>query len=260
MLVNCVGERCVAVGGESVMCPSAARRARAAGKLQKYDETREPGNPLFGSVLVLLLQRRLFPPQTKDRRMMFDPVVLYHALYVAFVYSLLAFGATFYRKVIDELEVRQVRLGEDMFFAYDPMNAILLAGFFAALLLFTAIALFVVQPEVLFYVIPLALMINIIQIAWRAHSQRMIVRTLGVVGRSVFADKYRAVPYAAMQMVEIKDKGVWSELVVWYLPDDSRPHTVATFRFRLRHGSAATLLRFIRNRSDAVIHGTPKSQ
>ena len=46
--------------------------------------------------------------------MHFDTIIFYHALYVGFAYSMLAFGATYYRQVVDDLNLQEVSLGEDI--------------------------------------------------------------------------------------------------------------------------------------------------
>lgn len=175
----------------------------------------------------------------------FDLTVFVHAGYVAFVYALVAWGGTYYRQFLDDLDMKEApKLGEDIYFAYDPLGVVLLlvlCGFFCT---FAVLALFVFPLEVRYYVIPLAFAVNIVQLVYRYHRQRFIVKTHGLVSRSIFGSRLRLVPYRSIKKVEYLREPFWHVLIVHFYDTGSRSDLVELHR-RFSRGTLQTVVRTI---------------
>lgn len=153
----------------------------------------------------------------------FDATIFIHAGYVAFVYALVAWGATYYRQLLDDLDVKEaVKMGEDMYLAYDPLGILLILVLCVFFLTFAALALYVFPLEIRYYVIPLAFAVNIVQLSYRYHRQRVVVKTLGIVGKSVFDSKFRVAPYRAIKRMEVQHDLLWNVLILHFYDTGSR--------------------------------------
>ncbi len=167
-----------------------------------------------------------------------------HACYVAFVYALVAWGGTVYRQFLDDLDAKEgVRLGEDLYFAYDPLGVSLILVLFVFFCTFAGLALYVFPTEVRFYVIPLAFAVNIVQLGYRYHKQRFIVKTHGLVGKNIYLERrFRVVPYRAIKQVEFLREPLWDVLILHFYESDSKGTLVEMHR------------RFARNTLKRVLH------
>lgn len=153
----------------------------------------------------------------------FDFTIFMHASYVAFAYALVAWGATYYRQFLDDLDVKEaVKMGEDIYFTYDPFGLLLILVLFIFFLTFAILALYVFPLEVRFYVIPLAFLVNIVQLSYRYHRQRLSVKTLGIVGKSVFDSKFRVAPYRAIKKIETERDTLWDVLILHFYDTGNR--------------------------------------
>ena len=139
----------------------------------------------------------------------FDGRLFLHALYVGMVYSCLAFGATYYRKIADDLEVRKLTLGEEIYSAYNPMAIMGIVGFFVLFLVFAVIALLREKPDLVIYVLPIACAINIVQFFIRAKHQRVLIKSRGVVIRYLFKEGGIGINYIDLMKIEAKKFGTW---------------------------------------------------
>lgn len=153
----------------------------------------------------------------------FDVTIFIHAGYVAFTYALVAWGATYYRQFLDDLDVKEaVKMGEDVYFAYDPLGILIILVLCVFFLTFAALALYVFPLEIRYYVIPLAFAVNIVQLLYRYHRQRLVVKTLGIVGKSVFDSKFRVAPYRAIKRLAIERDTLWNVLVLSFYDTGNR--------------------------------------
>lgn len=167
-----------------------------------------------------------------------DVQTLYYSVYVAFVFAVLLFGALAFRQVLDELDVRRRRVGEDKSSFLDPLAvAIVLAAFFLTLGIFFLV-LHVSEPSIYLYALPLILGVQGMQIAMRVWFQRMQVKTLGMVVRSVLFDRVHVIRYEMLGDVEFRHGSWWIDVVV------STPNE--RVRFRIFRHSAPLLARMIR--------------
>lgn len=162
----------------------------------------------------------------------FDFTIFMHACYVAFVYALIAWGATFYRQFLDDLDVKEaVRLGEDLYFAYDPLGILLILVLCVFFCTFAALALYVFPLEVRYYVIPLAFGVNVAQLGYRYHRQRFVIKTLGMVGKNIYLERrFRVVPYRAVKSVEYIREPMWDVLILHFYDTGSQGTLVEMHR------------------------------
>lgn len=145
--------------------------------------------------------------------MHFDTIVFLHALYVGFVYSMLAFGATYYRQIVDDIDLEEVRLGEDIFLGFTPVIWLSVGAFFFVFCIFTVISLLQSEGNIFLYIIPIACSINIIQLLWRARNQRLMIKTNGIVIRHLLIEGNIPIEFSVMAYVHI------SEYIGWFKVD-----------------------------------------
>ncbi|MBS1538393.1 MAG: hypothetical protein JST20_11675 [Bacteroidetes bacterium] len=139
----------------------------------------------------------------------FDGRLFLHAIYVGMVYSCLAFGATFYRKIADDLEVRKLNMGEEIYSAYNPLALLGISAFAILFFIFTFVALLRDRPALIIYVLPIACAINIIQFLIRAKHQRVMIKSRGVVIRYLFKEGGIGIGYANLRKIEARKFGFW---------------------------------------------------
>jgi len=188
----------------------------------------------------------------------FDAPTFFHALYVAFAYSCLAFGATAYRQIIDNFSIKDsklVKVGEDISFAYDPLMMVWIGAFAALALLFTFIGFFVMgTPHIEMYCVPLGFLINIVQLWYRMKQQRLRIRTFGLIGRNIFEEGLRAINYDHIHLVEVERDPIWNTVSIYYTElDDTEGKNVKTFRRRMTARTLPKLLAMLQQKTTAKI-------
>ncbi len=184
----------------------------------------------------------------------FDPKVLAYACFLAFIYSLLAFGATAFRQMLDEFAAKEVKLGEDLDTAYDPLMIGILCFIFSLILLFIYIALSWDEARIELYVMPLSLGINFVQFFYRMHQQRLQIKTLGMVGRNIFEEGWRLVRYDLIHLVEVETDPVWDTVILYYTEkEEATGKEVKEFRRRMTHSMRKELVRTLETRTTAKI-------
>lgn len=139
----------------------------------------------------------------------FDGRLFLHAFYVGIVYSCLAFGATYYRKIADDLEVRKLSMGEEIYSAYSPLALLGIATFTLLFCIFAVVALLQDTPHLIVYVIPVACAINILQFVIRAKHQRMMIKSKGIVVRYLFKEGGIGIGYDSLRKIIAKKFGSW---------------------------------------------------
>jgi hypothetical protein len=162
-----------------------------------------------------------------------DVQTLYYSAYVAFVFAVLLFGALAFRQILDDLELRRKRVGEDRTAFLDPLAT---AAVLAALLLSLAIGIAVVafhEPSIYWYALPMILGVQGLQMAARVWFQRSQVKTKGLVVRSVLFDKVKVVQFDEVGDVEFRHR-TWRINVIVSTPSER-------VRFRIFPHSAPLL-------------------
>ncbi len=184
----------------------------------------------------------------------FDPRVLSHACFLAFIYALLALGASAYRQILDDFAAKNVKMGEDLDISYDPFMMVILGGILALTALFTWIALAWNEPRIELYVVPLCLLINFMQFYYRMHQQRLQIKTLGLVGRTIFEEGWSVVSYENIHLVEVEQDPIWDTVVMYYTEKaDATGKDAKEFRRRMTHSMRKVLLEALATRTSAKI-------
>lgn len=184
----------------------------------------------------------------------FDPRVLAYACFLAFIYALLALGATAYRQILDDFAAKEVKLGEDLDTSYDPFMILILSGILFLTALFIWIALAWNEARIELYVVPLCLLINFLQFYYRMYQQRLQIKTLGLVGRTIFEEGWSLVRYEQIHLVEVEEDPIWDTVVMYYTDKtNATGKDVLEFRRRLTHAARKTLVEALKTRTDAKI-------
>ncbi len=121
------------------------------------------------------------------------------ALYVTFVTASIGFGALYYRKVVDDLELKSVKLGEELYCLFDPKAFIgigIFAFFFCIFVLLLSMKTDLLHeemnmsaPGLVLMVVPMVLLTNMVQLYLRARWQRLSVRSYGILIRRMLSEK-----------------------------------------------------------------------
>jgi hypothetical protein len=189
----------------------------------------------------------------------FDLLTFYHALYVAFAYSWLAFGATAYRQIIDNFSIkdsRLIKMGEDIYFTYDPLMMVWIASF-VVLAIVSGMVAFVWMsfPHIELYCVPLGFMINIVQLWYRMKQQRLRVRTFGLIGRNIFEEGMRAIAYEHVHLIEVERDPIWSTVTIYYSDEaeTEKKTDVKTLKRRILPRSLPKFLAMLEQKTTAKI-------
>ncbi len=146
------------------------------------------------------------------------------ALYVTFCTASIGFGALYFRKVVDDLELKKVLLGEELYLLYDP-KAFLGIGIFAFFFCIFVFLLSLKQdltheernmsaPGLILMVVPMVLVVNMIQLYLRARWQRLSVRTGGLLIRRMFSEKMVQIRFSQRPLkVIVERESLWFRLL-----------------------------------------------
>lgn len=157
-----------------------------------------------------------------------EPTLLIHALYVAFVFSCLFFGALAFRQVLDNLTVKRLHMGEDRDGFVDA-RAIVLLGWMLPLALVVSILVQwgVGRATIFSYALPMILFLQVVQLTIRTLLQRTIIKTHGIIVRSVLFGEIQSAPFNNIIMVRFERSQFWVSVYI------SLPSEQITFRIFL---------------------------
>ena len=150
--------------------------------------------------------------------MNFDPIIFLYALYVAFGYASLSFGATYFRNALDEQDREKIDFGETLLYIVNPTSYALLGILFVFFCIFAITALSISTPTVLAYTFPLALFINVLQLLYRSAVQKSELCTRGVILRHLFLADSISVPYDEIVQLSITPTMGWYRCELHVLP------------------------------------------
>ncbi|MEY3386475.1 MAG: hypothetical protein RIR53_1286 [Bacteroidota bacterium] len=177
-----------------------------------------------------------------------DPwIILQHGAYVAFAFSVLLFGALAFRQVLDNLELRRRRSGEDLLLLYSAPG-ILLSALGVMATVGVGMICYSIQPPTVFrYALPLVGGVQMTQILLRLHFQRTRVRTLALVVCPIVRSSPVVIPYVDMTGVELSRELLWTTVRVLHTQGEPVAFRIFTFQRarleqRLRLSSTATIL------------------
>ena len=175
-----------------------------------------------------------------------------HAGYVAFAFGVLFFGALAFRQVLDDLSVKGLAMGEDLD-GYLDAAGITVAGIaWIALVPAVVFCYGILSPSVYIYAIPLILAVHTLQITLRIIFQRTLVRTRGLVVRSVMFERVKAIAFDQIVMVRFVKGMLWTEVRVG-LPQEE-------VGFRIFSFSAQSLERTIQSATTAPVLWSSKRE
>jgi len=142
----------------------------------------------------------------------FDLEVFVHGAYVAFTFAVLLFGALAFRQVLDNLEVKRLMMGEDRDAFIDAPGAIFMGICWFVALILCIVMYGIVRPSVYSYALPLVFMVQIAQISMRLQFQRTLVKTRGIVVRSVLLARQRTALFDELVMVRMVKHSWWVDV------------------------------------------------
>jgi len=138
--------------------------------------------------------------------------LLPYGVYVAFAFSCILFGGLAYRQVIDMLELRSSKTGEDLDL-YISASGVIYA--LVALLGLSVVAWMAYgsdSPSIWLYALPLVGLAQLVQLCLRLYFQRMRVRTRAIVIRYVLRSGMLVIDYDSIQDVEFRTRTLWTEI------------------------------------------------
>jgi hypothetical protein len=172
--------------------------------------------------------------------------VFQHGAYVAFAFSVLLFGALAFRQVLDDLELRRRRSGEDLLLLYSAPGILLsLLGVLATVGI--GIVCFSAQPPTVFrHALPLVGGVQMVQILLRLHFQRTRLRTQSIVVRPLVRPGPIVVPYDEITDVEFRRARFWVTVQLTHGQGQRVAFRIFTFRreivaLRLRQSTSAVI-------------------
>ena len=81
--------------------------------------------------------------------MYFDKIIFLYALYVAFAYSILAFGATYFREVADREKTLDIDIGETLIYAINASSYVVSIIFLLFFIIFAFLSVLQKSPSVI---------------------------------------------------------------------------------------------------------------
>ncbi|MBM4178327.1 MAG: hypothetical protein FJ211_03215 [Ignavibacteria bacterium] len=155
--------------------------------------------------------------------------LLPYGAYVAFAFSCILFGGLAYRQVIDSLELRASKTGEDLELFFSAPGALYSV---VGILLFVPLAWLCYgygEPSIWRYALPLIVLSQVLQLGARVYFQRLRLRTRALVVRYVLRSRITYIMYDHIVEVRTRRLPFWT--VVTITSDDTSETTFRIFRF-----------------------------
>ncbi len=169
-----------------------------------------------------------------------------HGAYVAFAFSVLLFGALAYRQVLDNLDVRRLRFGEDRATYVSAPGILIASGVTMACVLLMGLMYSIPHESIFLYALPLIFLVQNVQMFLRLVFQRTRVTTHGIIVRPVLRNGLASLHYDRMITVSFRSERVWTAVTV--LDPTNGPVTFRIFTF-----SVSPLERILRANTRAEI-------
>ncbi len=140
--------------------------------------------------------------------------IFIHATYVAFSFAILLYGALAYRQIVDNIQTRQLRMGEDRAaFVHAPFLVLSICG--ALLVVPLAIVCYTkLAPSVYTYALPLVGAVQVSQLLLRTLMQQTLIRTRGIIVRSILTGSVQSLRYENMVVVRFIPHGMFVTICV----------------------------------------------
>jgi hypothetical protein len=182
--------------------------------------------------------------------MSIDWTIWFHGSYVAFVFACLFMGALAYRQILDDIDVRRLKLGEDRKSFISAPGVFLVGGVLVVTIAIGGLLYANADPSIWAYAFPLIVLAQILQMTLRLVFQRTQAKTLGIVVRPALRPGPLAVHYDSIVAVSLQAERFWT--TVSLVSTTSGPVTFRIFRF-----SVSSLEQILRSSTTASIHRKP---
>lgn len=151
--------------------------------------------------------------------------LLPYGAYVAFAFACILFGGLAYRQVIDMLELRATKTGEDLDLFVSAPGVLFATLAALALVPIGWLCYGVGEPSIWKYALPLVGLVQLAQLVVRLHFQRLRLRTRAIVVRYVLRSESMIIQHAEVEHVHVGRNLLWSTVTI----TDSH-NKVASFR------------------------------
>ena len=133
----------------------------------------------------------------------FQWLTFLHGGYVAFVFAVLFLGALAFRQVLDNLEVRRLKQGEDLDSYLDAGVSIALLAAWSILLILVIVVYGILPASIYIYALPLIFIVQCLQLSLRAYFQRTLIKTQGIVVRSILFDSIKTARFDELVVIRL---------------------------------------------------------
>ena len=145
---------------------------------------------------------------------MVDWTLFFHGAYVAFAFGVLLFGALAYRQVLDNLDMRRLKFGEERASYVSAPGILLAVGVALCTVLLMGVMYSKPHESIFLYALPLILLVQTTQMFLRVVFQRTRLTTQGVLVRPLLRSGQTAVHYDAMITVSFRSERLWTAVTV----------------------------------------------
>lgn len=175
-----------------------------------------------------------------------DWTLFFHGAYVAFAFGVLLFGALAYRQVLDNLDMRRLKFGEERASYVSAPGILVASGVAVCAILLMGVLYSKPLASIFLYALPLIFMVQTAQMFLRVVFQRTRLTTQGVIVRPMLRSGQTVVHYDAMITVSFRSERICTAVTV--IDAVHGPVTFRIFAF-----SVSPLERIIRANSHAEI-------
>ncbi len=158
-----------------------------------------------------------------------DWTLFLHGAYVAFAFAVLLFGALAYRQVLDDLDFRRLKFGEERASYVSAPGILVSVGASMLSILLLGILYAMPHESIFLYALPLIFLVQNTQMFLRLIYQRTRVTTMGIVVRPALRSGQFAVHYDQMITVSFRSERLWTAVTV--LDASNGPVTFRIFGF-----------------------------
>jgi hypothetical protein len=173
-------------------------------------------------------------------------MLFFHGGYVAFAFAVLLFGALAYRQVLDNLDLRRLKFGEERASYVSAPGILVSIGACIITVLLMGFLYSFPHESIFLYALPLILLVQNTQMFLRLVFQRTLLTTMGIVVRPALRIGLNALHYDRMITVSFRSERLWTAVTV--LDSSNGPVTFRIFSF-----SVSPLQQILRTNSRAEI-------
>lgn len=161
-----------------------------------------------------------------------DWTLFLHGAYVAFAFAVLLFGALAYRQVLDNLDVRRLRFGEDRASYVSAPGILISTGASLCTVLLMGLLYSTPHESIFLYALPLIMLVQNAQMFLRVVFQRTRITTNGIIVRPLLRTALSAMHFDGMITVSFRSERLWTAVTVIHASHG--PVTFRIFAFSVR--------------------------